>query len=84
MPCLLAQQIGTVARGFTWKLRGDARLASTFAVSWLGVLSPRKACTGLDHAWSEGTQYQCPDEVPGGAEGTVSTEQRFCFVFAVV
>ena len=35
--------IGTVARAFAWKQRGDARLASSFAVSWLGVLSLRKA-----------------------------------------
>jgi len=29
---------------------------------------------------STGTQYQCPDEAPGGAEGTVTTEQQFCFL----
>jgi len=44
----------------------------------------RWACSGLDHMWPEGTQYQCPDEAPGGAEGTVATEQRFCFVLLLL
>ena len=44
---------------------------------------------GLARAWTtrgpktEDTQYKCPNEAPSGAEGTVDTEQRFCFVFAV-
>jgi len=42
---------------------------------------------GLARAWTtcgpKMQQHQCPDEAPGGAEGTVATEQCFCFVFAV-
>jgi len=35
------------------------------------------------HVVEDATRHQCPNEAPGGAEGTVATEQRFCFVFAV-
>jgi len=35
--------IGVVARGFLRKQHGDARLASSFAASWLGEQCPRKA-----------------------------------------
>jgi len=74
--------IGIVARGFIWKQRGDARLASS---SLLRGRGRRWACSGLDHMWSELRRchvHQCSDEAPGGAEETVATEQQFCFVFA--
>jgi len=41
--------ISTVARGFTWKQRWDARLASSFAVSCLGELQEGG---GLARAWT--------------------------------
>jgi len=58
--------IGAVARGFTWKQRGDARLASSSLLLVWGSRAPgrRWACSSLDHAWSEGTQYQCLNEAP--------------------
>ena len=62
--------IGTVARGFTWKQRWDASLASSFAVSCLGEQSSRKAVGLLEPGpRSEGTQYQCPNEAPGAQRG---------------
>jgi len=34
--------------------------------------------------WSKGAWHQRPDEAPGGTEGTVETEQRFCSCFLLV
>jgi len=47
--------IGKVARGFIWKQRGDARVA--LLRGW-GSRAPGRwwACSGLDHAWSEGAE----------------------------
>jgi len=51
----------------------------TFVIRYfvVGRAEPQEG-GGLARAWttcrSEGTQYQCPDEAPGGAEGTVATE----------
>jgi len=56
------------------------------AASWLGELSPRKAVGLLGpgpHVVRRCHGHQRPDEAPGGAEGTVATEQQFCFIFAV-
>jgi len=54
--------IGTVARGFTWKQRGDARLASTFAVSCLGLgeQSSRKAVGLLEPGPRVVRRYSVP------------------------
>jgi len=86
---VFAGLIGTVARGFTWKQRGDARLASSFAVSWLGDggAEPQEG-GGLARAWTtcgpKMLRHQRPDEAPGGVEGTVATEQQFCYVLLLL
>jgi len=73
--------IGIVARGFIWKQCGDACLASSALLHGWGA-EPQEG--GGLRAWSEGAQHQCPDEAPGGAEGTVATEQQFCFVLLLI
>jgi len=43
---------------------------------------------GLACAWTTGGPkvlwHQRPDEAPGGAEGTVTTEQQFCFILLLL
>jgi len=99
--------IGTVARGFTWKQHGDARLALSLLLrgwdSWapgrrwacaLGVshvmpyINLRYLLTYLlgpgPHVVRRCHAHQCLDEASGGAEGTVATEQQFCFVLLLL
>jgi len=60
-------------------------LGFVIAASWLEEQSPRKA-VGLFGPRSHVVR-RCSAPVPrwsaGGAEGTVATEQRFCFIFAL-
>jgi len=64
--------IGKVARGLIWKQRGDARLASAALLCGWGSRAPEGG--GLARAWTtpgpKVPRHQCPDEAPGGAEGT--------------
>ena len=77
--------IGIVACGFLLKQCGDARLASSFATSWLGELSPRKAVGLLGPGPHVGPKVLSTN-APGGAGqwSGAAVFASFCCCFLLV